>query len=150
VDVRPLDNPSRRPNVRALIALTETNSWAKDVLRFQKERMLKEIPKGPYVPDAAERGDMIGRLHEEAREAQKALVNGHLAPTLDALGDLIYTAIGIAWLHGVDISPFMEEIHMANMEKAPADGKGFGRMTADGKSTKANWEPPRIEELLRA
>ena len=149
MDVRPLDSSSRRPSVKALIALTETNSWASDVRRFQVERMLKEIPKGPYVPDAAERGDMIGRLHEEAREAQRALVNGDLPLTLDALGDLIYTAIGIAWLHGVDLSPYMEEIHMANMEKAPADGKGFGRMTAEGKSTKANWEPPRIQELLR-
>lgn len=141
---------SKRPTVEALKALTPTQSWVGDVARFQRERMLKQLPDRPTVPDAAARAELIGLLYEESREAQKAMVEGHLPKTIDACVDLIYIAIGVALHHGVDLSPYFEEVHMANMEKQPASGKGFGRMTAEGTSTKANWQEPRIAELLRA
>jgi predicted HAD superfamily Cof-like phosphohydrolase len=110
--------------------------------------MLNVLPSIPSVPDADTRANLIGLAYEENRELQKALIEGNLEKVVDACADLITIVIGIALQHGVDITPHMAEVALANMEKKPADGKGFGRMTKDGQSTKANWTEPRIKAIL--
>lgn len=137
-----------RDPVQAM-ALIKPNDWVQDVAAFQKYRMLEVLPGTPTVPDAAQRAKLIGLSYEEARELQKSLVVGDLVKTIDGCADLITICIGIALLHGVDITAHMEEVAVSNMEKAPADGAGFGRMTASGKSTKEGWKEPRIAEILK-
>jgi predicted HAD superfamily Cof-like phosphohydrolase len=65
---------------------------------------------------------------------------------LDGLCDLLYVTIGTAVELGIDLDPFFEEVHRANMAKV---GGGYD---ANGKTRKPEgWQPPRIEELwLRA
>ena len=117
------------------------------VRRFQLEKMQAFLPLSPTIPDDETRTACIGLLYEESREAQKAILQGNIVETIDACADLIYSAVGVALLHGVDIGPILAEVHAANMEKGVAAG-GFGRTTADGRSTKENWTPPRVRELL--
>lgn len=35
----------------------------------------------------------------------------------DAIGDMLYTVLGAACQHGIDIEPIFEEIHRSNMSK---------------------------------
>lgn len=138
-----------RPPVQAL-ALLSPSDWVTKVAQFQREKMLLALPSKPTTDlDAGQRADLIGLLYEESREVQKALVRGDdLEKVIDGCADIIYIAINIALQHGVDITPHFQEVHAANMEKAPASG-GFGRMTKDGQSTKANWSEPRIGAILK-
>jgi predicted HAD superfamily Cof-like phosphohydrolase len=140
----------QRQPVEALAAMNPQD-WVTKVAQFQRERMLLDLPQTPTTDlDAGQRADLIGLLYEESREVQKALVAGdNLEKVVDGCADIIYIAINIALQHGVDITPHFEEVHAANMEKAPASG-GFGRMTKDGKSTKADWSEPRIADILQA
>lgn len=61
----------------------------------------------------------IEYLIEELEEYQKAYKNIDHKEVADALGDLVYFAIGTALCHGIDLRTVMEEIHKSNMTKTP-------------------------------
>lgn len=67
------------------------------------------------------------------------------AEAIDGLCDLLYVVYGAAVAWGIDLSPFFEQVHKANMAKL-----GGGKR-ADGKVLKPEgWQPPDIEaELIR-
>ena len=65
----------------------------------------------------------------------------------DALGDIIYVAIGTAISYGIDISKVVKEIHRSNMSKLDADGQPIVR--ADGKVMKGpNYTEPDLTSIL--
>jgi predicted HAD superfamily Cof-like phosphohydrolase len=105
------------------------------------------LPSVPTVASDDVVVDLIGLLYEESRELSKAMKRGDLEEVADGCADLVYSAIGAAMLHGINLTPIFEDVHRANMSKGVAAG-GFGRLTADGKGTKDNWDPPRTLELL--
>lgn len=56
---------------------------------------------------------------------------------IDGLCDLLYVVFGSAVTMGIDLEPFFEEVHRANMEKTT------GPKRADGKQLKPEgWQPP--------
>jgi predicted HAD superfamily Cof-like phosphohydrolase len=77
-------------------------------------------------------------IEEEAGEFRAAADAGDTYGMIDALVDLLYVTHGAAVEMGVDLEPFFEEVHRANITKAPAP---------DGlKAIKpAGWRPPDIE-----
>ena len=84
-------------------------------------------------------------IHEELAELNAALMSNDLVEVADALGDLLYVVYGAAVSFGIDMEPVFDEIHRTNMLK---DGGGN---RADGKVSKpADWQPPRIREILDA
>lgn len=90
------------------------------------------------TPLSADRAALRVRLiEEEAVEFRDAVERGDWHEMIDALVDLLYVTYGAAVEMGVDLEPFFEEVHRANLRKIPAaDG---------GKSTKpADWSPPDI------
>ena len=63
---------------------------------------------------------------------------------VDALGDLLYVVYGTAVEAGLDMEPFFELIHEANMKKGP------GPMREDGKKLKPpGWTPPNHTQELK-
>lgn len=101
---------------------------------------------GPETLDlAAFPGELrIKLIEEEADEFAEAVRANDLPEIVDALCDLLYVTYGAAVALGVDLDPFFREVHAANMKKSG------GSRRADGKWLKpADWQPPRIAELLR-
>jgi predicted HAD superfamily Cof-like phosphohydrolase len=67
------------------------------------------------------------------------------AEMIDALCDVSYVTFGAAVEMGVDLDPFFDAVHAANMKKLE------GPVRADGKRLKpADWKPPPIQEMLDA
>lgn len=101
--------------------------------------------------EAAERPSNVGRelarhrhdlMAEELREYVSAAYDRDIVKTADALADLVYTVLGTAVAHGIDLGPVFDEVHRSNMTKEGLDpatrkgGKGDG------------YEPPRISDIL--
>jgi predicted HAD superfamily Cof-like phosphohydrolase len=86
----------------------------------------------------------IRLIEEEAGEFAAAVRAGDVPEMVDALCDLLYVTYGAAVALGVDLEPFFDAVHRANMAKAG----GYRR--EDGKWMKpAGWQPPDIAGLLR-
>lgn len=84
----------------------------------------------------AERGELRCRLiEEEAREFRDATEQGDWLEMVDALVDLLYVTFGTAVEMGVDLTPFFDEVHAANMRKLPAAGGGKSLKPVD-------WQEP--------
>lgn len=103
----------------------------------------------PGPPDSLATHDLRVRLVVEEWNELAAAVppdGGVDLPAMtDAIADLIYVLIGMAWAWGVDLRPVWKAVHAANLSK-----KG-GPRRDDGKQQKPeNWLPPDIEGILRA
>ena len=59
-------------------------------------------------------------MEEELNEYAHASANGHMHNELDALVDLVYVALGTAYLHGFDFNEGFRRVHEANMKKVRA------------------------------
>jgi len=65
------------------------------------------------------------------------------AEVIDAVCDLIYHLNNVSNMMGIDLEPFFEEVHRANMEKAG------GPRRKDGKVLKPpGWRPPHLIPIL--
>lgn len=125
-------------------------------------------PARPAIRDAELRARLIA---EEAAETVAGLVGGtaarailneyaaaaatrgppDLTEVVDGICDLIYVAYGAAEAVGVDLEPFFDDVHRANMTKLSAPKVGdvvavHGKMGAKS----PGWQPPRTRELLEA
>ncbi len=92
------------------------------------------LPDEPTLHDFALAFHRLGLIAEELIEYEEALVLAFQATTeeerthyleqmVDALGDIIYSTVGTALIHGFDIVSAMMEIHRANMAKERGVGK---------------------------
>lgn len=102
----------------------------------------------PKYPDDA-RAELRARLlNEEVYEFHTALSLRDMVDIADALGDIIYIAIGTALEFGIPLDRVWSEIQRSNMAKVdPATGKAAHR--ADGKILKPpGWQPPDIAGAL--
>lgn len=101
---------------------------------------------------STDRADLRVRLiREELEELEQAAQRKDpsggtvVSPELiDALVDILYVTYGMGVELGLDLEPFFELVHEANMKKGP------GPVRADGKKLKPEgWEPPNHYQLLR-
>lgn len=75
-------------------------------------------------PNTGSRDDGMRRfrlMEEELCEYRSALLRGDLVNVADALGDLLYTVLGTASHHGIQLEPIFNEIHRSNMTKEKFD-----------------------------
>src|SRR5262245_600260 len=66
------------------------------------------------LPTAERRFHLI---NEELDEYRDANAQGDVVGVADALGDLLYTVLGLAVLHGLPAAEIFEEVHRSNMTK---------------------------------
>lgn len=88
----------------------------------------------------------IARLFEESIEYADAQTG---EDRLDALVDIVYIALGSAYLHGYDFEEAWRRVHVANMakERAPSadaskHGSAFDIVKPEG------WTPPDLSDLV--
>jgi len=122
----------------------ENHDWYQDILDFH-QTMKHHIGAFPCIP--SEKVQRLRRklIREETNELLDGIDDNDLKAIADGCTDAIVVTIGTAISYGIDLRPIWDEVHRTNMLKA-----GGGKR-ADGKSLKpADWQPPRIEELLAA
>lgn len=121
------------------------NSNFQDVVQFHKKFDITY--SGPARPLPAELKWRVDFLKEELREYEQALETMDLAGQFDALIDLVYVALGTAYLQGFPWERGWFEVHYKNMAKIRAkDGEGRG--TGDIVKPEG-WTPPDIGRILR-
>lgn len=128
-------------------------SLLNDVADFHRvtDGPIRVTPQGypnPGFPDPARvklRGDL---LDEEVREYHEAVGARDIVEVADALGDIIYIAVGTALEFGIPLDAVWAAIHRSNMAKVdPETGKVLRR--EDGKILKpTGWTPPNIIAAL--
>jgi predicted HAD superfamily Cof-like phosphohydrolase len=88
---------------------------------------------------------------EELNEYGTAVTKRDLESQLDALVDLVYVAMGTAYMHGFPFDEAWRRVHAANMKKV--------RVTQVEQSTRGStldvvkppgWEKPSLLDLVRA
>ena len=89
------------------------------------------------------------RVHFMLEELDEYRDSNHLVDKLDALVDLVYVALGTAYLHGFDFDEAWRRVHEANMKKVRAEvatdskrGSTFDVVKPDG------WAPPDLSDLV--
>lgn len=89
-------------------------------------------------------------LGEELDEYNLAVGSGDLAKQLDSLVDLVYVAIGTAYLHGFNFNEAWRRVHEANMNKVRAMRvEESVRGSAEYDVVKPpGWSPPSLEDLV--
>ena len=120
-----------------------------DVLEFRGNFLLEELLEyfeavGLMVA-FGEDGDLSTKHQLQSKfNAEKAF---------DGLIDLIYVALGNAYLHRFPFNDGWQRVHEANMKKVRASGSDDPRSTAKRKHVlnivkPEGWEPPKLADLL--
>jgi predicted HAD superfamily Cof-like phosphohydrolase len=76
-------------------------------------------------------------------------VVAHLEDQLDALVDLVYVAIGTAYLHGFDFNEAWARVHRANMSKVRVENVSDSKRGSTYDVVKPpGWKPPSHKDLV--
>jgi len=91
----------------------------------------------------------LKHLHEELVEYKEATEKERLVDQLDALVDLVYVALGTAYLHGFDFNEAFRRVHAANMKKTRAvSSKESKRGSRYDVVKPPNWKAPFLKDLV--
>lgn len=96
----------------------------------------------------------VGFLNEELNE-YVAAENGmcyaaDLAKQLDALVDLVYVALGTAYLQGFDFNEAWRRVHAANLQKVRATSTEQSKRGSDHDVVKPEgWQAPDLLDLVK-
>lgn len=88
-------------------------------------------------------------MEEELSEYAHAVGHQDLEKQLDALVDLVYVAVGTAYLQGFDFNEAFKRVHEANMKKVRAvDVKDSKRRSVYDVIKPEGWTPPDLSDLV--
>ena len=87
-------------------------------------------------------------LAEEFAEYTNAITKKDAAAALDALVDIVYIALGTAWLFNLPFHKAWKEVQRANMTKIRAKSKSKKRGTKFDVVKPKDWKAPNIERIL--
>lgn len=107
----------------------------------------QEIPES-FSPDRFPKSLRANLIIEEVKELVAAINAEDWVEVVDALCDILYVTYGAAIALGVDIDPFLEEVHRSNMSKLDTE-TGQPLYREDGKVIKPpTWSPPDLVRIL--
>lgn len=88
-------------------------------------------------------------MTEELTEYYDACAIGDRAQALDALVDLVYVALGTAYLHGFDFNEAFKRVHAANLKKIRVDHAGESKRGSVYDVRKpVGWRAPDLSDLV--
>lgn len=87
---------------------------------------------------------------EELTEYVDAVARGSAADAFDALIDLVYVALGTAYLHGFPFNSGWRRVQDANMEKVRGDAVTSKRGSTHDVVKPEGWQPPDLTDLVAA
>lgn len=118
-----------------------------DLIEFRRRFLGEELDEYNESSDLTtvelEAGDKDSEQHREA-------VTGYLSDQLDALVDLVYVALGTAYLQGFDFDEAWRRVHAANMakKKAEPDGSDSKRGSPHDVVKPEGWVAPDLTDLV--
>lgn len=110
-------------------------------------------PKGlSLTENGGEMGKFrVNRLKEEVREYEEAFQKQDMEGQLDALVDLVYIAIGTAYISGFHFAEAFRRVHEANMKKLRAERAEDSRHGTTYDIIKpADWIPADLSDLAQS
>lgn len=124
-------------------------NYMSDVKDFHEKFGLAYNDSPRFLPK--ELSDLsIHCLKEEVKEYEDAVNEGDLEGQFDALIDLVYFALGRAYLHGFPFTLGWERVHGKNMEKRRAAKSSEGKRGSMLDVVKPEgWTPPVLTDLVR-
>jgi predicted HAD superfamily Cof-like phosphohydrolase len=84
----------------------------------------------------------MGFQREECKEFENAVAEGNVADQLDALVDMVYVALGTAYLGGWNFGEAWNRVHEKNMQKIPPSDGELKVKKPEG------WTPPDHSDLV--
>ena len=87
-------------------------------------------------------------LLEELTEYTQAITKKDTAAALDALVDIVYIALGTAWLFNLPFEKAWNEVQKANMSKIRTKSKSKKRGTSFDVVKPKGWIAPDIEQII--
>ncbi len=126
------------------------DSILKDVDTFSKKFRLPQVDK-PGFPTKSFMMYRVAFLQEEIDELHCAFFDDDLEKAFDALLDIMYVAIGTAWIMNLPLQEGWDRVHQANMKKVRADGPSDSRSKRNSTYDVVKpegWTPPRFNDLL--
>lgn len=117
----------------------------KDIRDFHEKFEIDYEGPPRFLPD-----DLAGfRVKFLTEELNEFIHSEQLETDLDALVDLVYVALGTAYLQGFDFNEAWRRVHEANMKKvralSPADSK---RGSTWDVVKPEGWQPPSLKDLV--
>jgi predicted HAD superfamily Cof-like phosphohydrolase len=98
---------------------------------------------------SASRRELSDELTAAAEHRDHAKITSLLEDQLDALVDLVYVALGTAYLHGFDFTAAWERVHRANMAKVRATHASQSKRGSTHDVVKpAGWVAPSHTDLV--
>jgi len=120
----------------------------KDIDQFHKKFGFEKNEK-VGIPDNNELVNFrTSFLMEELAEYTQAITKKDAAGALDALVDIVYIALGTAWLFNLPFEKAWNEVQKANMSKVRAKSKSKKRGTAFDVIKPQGWQAPNIERIV--
>lgn len=151
--------------IRQRLGREVVDFWG-DLVAFHRKFGLSYTGKVRQLPDDLQEFRSLFLL-EELREYREAVEYGHkelatfnlndeaefvhqLEVQADSLVDLVYVALGTAYLHGFNFEEMWRRVHAANMRKvrASSDGSDSTRKSSLDVVKPAGWEPPKHTDLV--
>lgn len=121
----------------------------RDIAQFHRKFFLPPVAPVPsQLPvDMAEFRAKF--MQEEVDEYKKAVAEGDLEGQLDALVDLVYVAMGTAYLQGLPFNCAWDRVQAANMAKIRAVRESDSKRGSLYDVVKPEgWTPPRHLDLI--
>ena len=135
---------------RALAVALPSIALARDNPYLVKSLYDKEEEFGKL--DRAENNELVNFrtsfLLEELTEYTQAITKKDTAAALDALVDIVYIALGTAWLFNLPFEKAWQEVQRANMSKVRTKSKSKKRGTSFDVVKPKNWKPPDIDQVI--
>lgn len=120
----------------------------KDIDNFHKKYGFEKNEKVD-IPDNNELINFrTAFLMEELAEYTNAITKKDTAGALDALVDIVYIALGTAWLFNLPFEKAWNEVQKANMSKIRAKDKTGKRGTKFDVVKPKDWKAPNIEKII--
>ncbi len=120
----------------------------KDIDNFHKKYGFEKNEKVD-IPDNSELINFrTAFLMEELAEYTNAITKKDAAGALDALVDIVYIALGTAWLFNLPFEKAWNEVQKANMSKIRAKDKTGKRGTKFDVVKPKDWKAPNIEKII--
>jgi predicted HAD superfamily Cof-like phosphohydrolase len=120
----------------------------KDIDNFHKKYGFEKNEKVD-IPDNSELINFrTAFLMEELAEYTNAITKKDAAGALDALVDIVYIALGTAWLFNLPFEKAWNEVQKANMSKIRAKDKTGKRGTKFDVIKPKDWKAPNIEKII--
>ena len=125
-------------------------SMVDDIHEFSKRFRLPQ-PDKPELLDNYDMEYRVSFIQEELRELQYSHDDEDMEGVLDALVDLVYVALGTAWLMNLPFEEAWNRVHEANLEKERATSHEDPRSKRHHRwdiVKPKGWKPARFKDLL--